>query len=84
MHSRTIKFMTGYAVSALLLALANITITATTYPDFLVTQGRMGRIVLEAVALPWPIIVIALINLESCKRACAGQQPIPKAKAHHV
>ncbi len=80
---RAIKWMNGYANFAILLALANISITTATYPDALkVTDGHMGRIVLDIFALPWPIIVLSMMNLRSVRLACsdAFNQKIPKAK----
>jgi hypothetical protein len=81
--SRAIKWMNAYAVFAILLALANIAITATTYPEALkISDGHAGRIVLDVFALPWPIIVLSLMNLRSVHLACsdAYKQKIPAAK----
>lgn len=80
---RSIKWMNGYAISALLLAVANISITAATYPELLkITDGHMGRIFLDVCALPWPIVVLSLMNLQRTQEACSEvfNQQIPKAK----
>jgi hypothetical protein len=80
---RCIKWMNGYAIAALLLAVANISLTAATYPEALkLTDGHKGRIFLDVFALPWPIIVLSLMNLQKTQQACSEtfNQKIPKAK----
>ena len=80
---RCIKWMNGYAVAALLLAVANITITALTYPEVLESSdGNKGRIALDVLAIPWPIVVLSLMNLRRTQDATSDtlNQKIPAAK----
>ena len=77
---RCIKWMNAYGIFAILLAIANISITAATYPEALkITEGHVGRIALDALALPWPIVVLSLMNLRSVHLAC-NDQGIPTAR----
>jgi hypothetical protein len=79
---RCIKWMNVYAVAALLLAAANITVTALTYPEVLkFTDGHTGRIVKDVVALSWPIVVLFLMNQRRTRLATSdiAKQKIPAA-----
>lgn len=71
------SWMTFYGVAALALLVADVAIAEATFPS-----GRYGheavyeafvypRIGLAVLALPWPIVVLSLMNQRSARMACA-------------
>ena len=72
------RFMTLYGVLALVLLAADIALSIALFPD---GRGFMRRALYEemvyprlgmaVLALPWPIIALALMNSKSARAACA-------------
>jgi hypothetical protein len=77
--ARAPKWMTLYGVSAIVLIVVDIVVSVITFPEG-PSSSRMcavgfdelvgARLALDAVALPWPIVVLALMNRRSAKQSC--------------
>jgi len=75
------RLITAYAVFAILLGIADITLSMALIPDSLqlsdylsrsqVKESMMIRAVFAGIALPWPIVALALMNTRSAKAACS-------------
>ena len=66
--------LTLYGALALALAIADVVLSVTTFPSGLSTEvfdNTAGpRIALAVVSVPWPIVVLALINQRSARQSC--------------
>jgi hypothetical protein len=75
-----LRLLTLYAVLAILLVIADVILVLVLMPDHI--EGRAGltldirfsvttmRIVFDALALPWPVVVLALANNPRARAAC--------------
>jgi hypothetical protein len=75
------RWVSIYAISAIVLGVADVVIVTVLAPntgnhhrDLWFSVGTM-HIVHTLMALPWPVIALALINKRSSKAACAGNDP---------
>ncbi len=76
------RLITAYGVFAILLGVADIVLSMALIPDNLVLsdyvsrsqvkESMMIRAVFAGIALPWPIVALALMNTRSAKQACGG------------
>lgn len=73
-----LRLLTGYAVGALVLIVVDLVLLSATVPHH-VTGSFFGRgeilvprVVFATLAAPWPIIVVALVNLRRARRACGA------------
>lgn len=71
-----LRLLTAYAVAAIALVIIDVILM-----NGYVSNGRlydsltMPRTVFALFALPWPVVVLALVNNGRAKRACAVQGP---------
>lgn len=82
---RAPKFITIYGIFALALLVANIALTAALFPDLVsltLDNPEYARYGLEVLALPWPIVALALMNTRRARQACAD--PTQRALAEGV
>lgn len=76
--SRAPRWMTSYAVAAIVLIVVDVVVSVITFPEgpgprvcAIGFDELVGsRIALGALALPWPIIVLALVNRRTVKQSC--------------
>jgi Na+/proline symporter len=78
------RLITAYALFAILLGVADIVLSMALIPDNLqladyisrsqVKESMLVRAVFAGIALPWPIVALALMNTRSAKVAC-GHAP---------
>lgn len=77
--ARAPKWMTLYGVLAIVLIVVNVVVSVITFPEG-PSSSRVcavgfdelvgSRLALDAVALPWPIVVLSLMNTQRAKQSC--------------
>jgi hypothetical protein len=67
-----LRLLTGYAVAALVLIVLDLVLLNGFAPDLYRVKKSLAfpRTVFDLMALPWPVIVLALVNGRRAKQSC--------------
>jgi hypothetical protein len=76
--ARAPRWMTAYGIAAIVLGIVDIVVSVMTFPEGPSSRvcavgfdDLVGpRITLAAIALPWPIVALVLMNMRSAKQSC--------------